>query len=90
MTQIEPSTLATSMANPIACFETYQEADDIKEYFERLELFFEVQKVVNDSKVAHLFSCISSKTYSVLKNLSAPRLPAVGTIKDFVGAALQA
>ena len=52
MTEVEPSTLATSMANPIARFETYQEANDVEEYSEQLELFFEVQKVANDSKVA--------------------------------------
>jgi len=28
---VEPSTLATRMANPIAHFDTYDEADDVEE-----------------------------------------------------------
>ena len=36
---VEPSTLAMRMANPIACFKTYDEADDVEGYFEPLDLF---------------------------------------------------
>jgi len=31
--------LGLRIANPVACFEAYNEQDDIEEYFERLELF---------------------------------------------------
>jgi len=40
--------------------------------FWTFRLVFEVHKVANDSKVAHLLSGISPKTYSVLKNLTLP------------------
>jgi len=60
---VEPSTLATRMANPIARFDTYDKADDVEEYFKHLDLFFEVHKVANDSKVAHLLSSVGPKTY---------------------------
>ena len=69
-------TLATRMAEPIARFEAYNETDDIEEYFERVELFFEVHKVATAKKVAHLLSDIGPKTYTVLKSLTAPTLPA--------------
>ena len=64
------------MAESIAQFEPYNENDDIEEYFERAELFFEVHKVATAKKAAHLLSDIGSKTYTVLKSLTAPTLPA--------------
>ena len=69
-------TLATRMTEPIARFEPYNEGDDIEEYFERVELFFEVHKIASGKKVAHLISDIGPKTYTVLKSLTAPTLPA--------------
>ena len=63
------------MAKSIARFEAYNEADDIEEYFERVELFFEVHQIPSGKKVAHLLSDIGPKMYTVLKSLSAPTLP---------------
>ena len=37
-------TLATRMTEPIACFEPYNEGDDIEEYFECVELFLRCTK----------------------------------------------
>ena len=64
------------MAESIAWFEPYNEGDDIEEYFERIELFFEVHKIASGKKVAHFLSNIGPKTYTVLKSLTTPTLPA--------------
>ena len=69
-------TLATRMIELIACFEPYNEGDDVEGYFERVELFFEVHKIASGKKVAHLISDSGPKTYTVLKSLTAPTLPA--------------
>ena len=64
------------MAESIARFEPYNEGDDIEEYFERIELFFKVHKIASGKKVAHFLSNIGPKTYTVLKSLTTPTLPA--------------
>jgi len=46
--------LATRMADPVAHFEAYIEQDNIEEYFERLELFFEIHRIMTGKKVVHL------------------------------------
>ena len=68
--------MAMRRSESIARFEPYNEADDIEEYFEWLELFFEVHKITAGKKVAHLLSDIGPKTYTVLKSLTTPTLPA--------------
>ena len=73
------------MAEPFVRFEQYNELDDIEEYFERLELFFQVHGVANEKKVPRLLSDIGPKTYATLKNLTAPTLPAeceLGALKE--------
>ena len=73
------------MADSVARFEAYNEQDDIEEYFERLELFFEVHHIATGKKVAHLLSDIRAKTYAFLKNLMAPSVPAdcmLNTLKE--------
>ena len=60
--------------------EPYKEHDDIEDYFERLELFLEVNKVQDDQKVAHLLSGLGAKTYAVLKNLAASQKPSECTL----------
>ena len=64
------------MTEPIARFKPYNEGDDIEEYFDHMELFFEVHKIASEKKVVHLISDIGPKTYTVLKSLTAPTLPA--------------
>ena len=56
-------------------FEPYDENDNIEDYCERLELFFTTNEVVDEKKVAHLLSGLGTKTYAVLKNLTAPETP---------------
>ena len=63
------------MAKSIARFEAYNENDDIEEYFERMELFFDVHKIESGKRVAHLLSDIGPKMYTALKSLTAPTLP---------------
>ena len=41
------------MAESVARFEAYNKADDIEEYFEQVELFFEVHQIPSGKKVAH-------------------------------------
>ena len=80
-------TLATKMTEPFVHFEQYNKSDNIEEYFERLELFFQVHGVEGDKKVLRLLSDIGPKTYATLKNLTAPRLPAecdLKTLKEHV------
>ena len=43
--------MATRMAESIARFEPYNEGDDIEEYFERIELFFEIHKIASGKKL---------------------------------------
>ena len=64
------------MTEPFVRFEQYNKSDNIEEYLERLELFFQVHGVERDKKVPHLLSDVRPKTYATLKNLTAPRLPA--------------
>ena len=65
-------TLAMGITHILVKFEPYDELDDIKDYFERLELFLTVNGVIDNKKMAHLLSGLSAKTYIVLNNLTAP------------------
>jgi len=81
----ESFTLATKMASPPVRFEQYTETEDIKEYFERLKLFLDVNGVNDEQKVPRVLSDIGARTYAVLKNLLAPSTPkdsSVATIKE--------
>ena len=72
---VENFTLAMTMSESVAHFDRYNEGDDI-EYFEQLEFFLEVHKISAGEKVVHLLSDIGLKTYTVLKSLTMPILPA--------------
>ena len=69
------------MTEPVVRFEQYHESEDIEEYFERLELFFQAHGVERDTKVPRLSSDIKLKMYATLKNLTAPVLPAECDLK---------
>ena len=43
--------MATKMTEPFIRFEQYNECDDIEEYFEQLQLFFQMHGVEGDKKV---------------------------------------
>ena len=43
--------MATKMNEPFIHFEQYNECDDIEEYFEQLQLFFQMHGVEGDKKV---------------------------------------
>ena len=68
--------MVTRMSESIARFKSYNEGDNIEKYFEQVELFFKVCKISAGKEVAHLLSDISPKTYTVLKSLTTPTLPA--------------
>ena len=76
-------TLAMEMAHIPVKFEPYDELDDIKDYFKRLELFLTVNGVANNKKMVHLLSGLGAKTYAVLKNLMAPEAPSDCTISAY-------
>ena len=68
-------TLATRMAVTAIKFEPYNEAEDIEQYFERLEMFLLANDVRDNKKVGHVLSGIRAKAYAVLRNLLAPTEP---------------
>ena len=43
--------MATRMAESIVRFEPFNEGDDIEEYFERIERFFEIHKIASEKKL---------------------------------------
>ncbi|XP_038064022.1 uncharacterized protein K02A2.6-like [Patiria miniata] len=49
--------------------------EDWPTYVERLEQYFEANNIANERKVSALISLIGSKTYTLLKNLTAPEKP---------------
>lgn len=65
-------TLVTRMAVTAIRFEPYNEEEDIKQYFERLEMFLMANAVDEEKKVGHVLSGIEATAYSVLRNLLAP------------------
>ena len=50
-------------------------SDNISTYLERLQLYFDANKVEDDRKVAVLLTVIGAKAYDTLRSLLAPTLP---------------
>jgi len=63
------------MAATIIRFKSYNEAEVVEQYLERLEMFLTANGVKEDKKVGHVLSNIGAKAYAVLKNLLAPDEP---------------
>ena len=51
------------------------EDQDAASYLERVELFFEVNNIAEEKKVAVFLTAIGQKTYKILRHHSAPKLP---------------
>ena len=51
------------------------ELESIKSYIERVTIFFTANNIAADHQVAILLSYIGGKTYDLLRNLLAPKLP---------------
>ena len=68
-------TLAMRMAVTTIRFEPYNEAEDIEQYFKRLEMFLLANDDTDNKKVGHVLSGIKAKAYAVLRNLLAPTEP---------------
>ena len=58
--------------------------EDWPTYVERLEQYFEVNSLSDSKKVPALISLIGSKTYGLLKNLSAPTKPSSKSYGELV------
>ena len=58
--------------------------EDWPSYIERVEQFFLANGVEQDLKVPSLLSVIGVKTYTLLRNLSAPVKPAQRSFKEIV------
>lgn len=79
------SNLGSAMAN---CFGRMDEFNPDNEewltYIERLKMFFIVNNVPEDKKVASLVTLMGGKMYSLLKNLTAPTKPTEKSYKEIV------
>ena len=59
-------------------------SEDWLTYVERTEQFMKANKVGNDNRVSRLLSLMGSSTYSLLRNLVAPRKPPELTYDEIV------
>ena len=55
--------------------ESDPKSDNISTYLERLQLYFDANRVEDDRKVAVLLTVIGAKAYDTLRSLLAPTLP---------------
>ena len=58
--------------------------DSITAYVERVNLFFTANDVADGKKVAVFLSVIGPKTYTLLRNLTTPVVPAEKTFAQIV------
>ena len=63
------------MAQSVGKIKPCKESDDIKDYFERLEMFFAMTGVKEEKQVLHLLTGLGAQTYAMLKNLVVPKIP---------------
>ena len=61
----------------------------LSSYLERVDAFFSANEINEEKKVPAFLSLIGSKTYSLLKNLVAPKLPKEKTFEQLVAALKQ-
>ena len=64
----------------IAAFQ--QESESIKTYLERVQLYFQANKVPEDLQVPVLVSSIGAPTYSLLSDLLAPHAPGSKSLRE--------
>ena len=62
------------------------ECESLTAYVERVELYFEANKIEEERKVPVFLSVLGSKTYSVLRDLLAPSKPKVKKFSELVAA----
>jgi len=60
------------------------DAEPIAAYLERVNLYFEANNIKEDKQVVVLLNAIGSKTYSLLRSLTAPDLPQTKTLAGLV------
>lgn len=73
------------MAGYIGKIEPYDEGvEKWTSYQERLEEYFAVNEIGNNKKVSALLTLLGGKTYSLLRNLTAPDKPSTKSYEDLV------
>ncbi|MCG8032935.1 MAG: DDE-type integrase/transposase/recombinase [Candidatus Thiodiazotropha taylori] len=71
------------MAGYIGKIEPYDEGiEKWSSYQERLEEYFAVNEIANEKKVSALLTLLGGKTYSLLRNLTAPDRPSTKSYDD--------
>ena len=65
--------MATSVIGTLPEFD--HEDQDAVSYLEKVELFFEVNNIAEDKKVAVFLTAVGQKAYKILHHHSAPKLP---------------
>lgn len=75
--------LVVIMAGYIGKIEPFDEGiEKWSSYQERLEEYFAVNDIANDKKVSALLTLLGGKTYSLLRNLTAPDKPSTKNYED--------
>ena len=69
----ERKVMANGIIGRLTEFDSSEE--QISSYIERAQLFFDANGIEEDKKVAVFLSSIGAKTYALLRNLVAPKLP---------------
>ncbi|EAT48507.1 AAEL000453-PA [Aedes aegypti] len=70
----------------IGSIEPYVPGECFGEYKERLELFFELNDVIESKRVAMLITLIGPETYKILKSLVIPAEPKTKSFEELVTA----
>jgi hypothetical protein len=73
------------MASSIGKIESFDDGiEDWPTYVERIEQYFKANDVSDDKRVASLLSLIGSRTYGLLRSLTAPEKPSEKTYQEIV------
>ena len=61
-------------------------SESVSNYVERVEMYFEVNEIAADKRVATFLTAVGKKTYGVLKDLVSPAKPKDLSLEDLVKA----
>jgi len=73
--------MAANMIGSLSAFQ--HENENIEEYFECVQLYFDSNGIKDEKQVAVLLKVIGSGTYALLSSLLAPTKPRNKSFKDF-------
>ena len=74
--------MATSIIGTLTEFNPEQQ--DVASYLEKVELFFEANNIAEEKKVVVFLAAIGQKSYEILRQHSAPKLPRERSYKEIV------